>query len=97
MRRSPEARLAGRLFDADKVVKPLLDSDAEEFYVTVQKLWEWNSRYWEQRMRQSNRRVDKSDMDGVAGYRFRAAQAAGVNSASRWMEMSARPGSTAAM
>jgi hypothetical protein len=49
MRRSPEARLAGRLFDADKVVKPLLGSGAEEFYVSVQKLWEWNSRYWEQR------------------------------------------------
>jgi hypothetical protein len=49
MRRSPEARLAGRLFDADKVVKPLLGPDAEAFYVEVQKLWEWNSRYWEQR------------------------------------------------
>lgn len=49
MRRSPEARLAGRLFDADKVVKPLIDSEAEGFYVAVQKLWEWNSRYWEQR------------------------------------------------
>jgi len=33
---------------------------------------------------------------GVAGYRLRAAQAVGVSSASRWMEMSARPGSTAA-
>lgn len=49
MRRSPEARLAGRLFDADKVVKPMLGAAAEEFYVSVQKLWEWNSRYWEQR------------------------------------------------
>ncbi len=50
MRRSPEARLAGRLFDADKVVKPLLGAaEAESFYVSVQKLWEWNSRYWEQR------------------------------------------------
>jgi hypothetical protein len=49
MRRSPEARLAGRLFDADKVVKTLLGSSAEDFYVCVQKLWEWNSRYWEQR------------------------------------------------
>jgi hypothetical protein len=49
MRRSPEARLAGRLFDADKMVRPLLRSNAERFYVDVQKQWEWNSRYWEQR------------------------------------------------
>lgn len=49
MRRSPEARLAGRIFDADKIVKPLLGSAAEDFYVSVQKQWEWNSRYWEQR------------------------------------------------
>lgn len=49
MRRSPEARLAGRLFDADKIVKPLLGSGAENFYVSAQKKWEWNSRYWEQR------------------------------------------------
>ena len=49
MRRSPEARLAGRLFDADKIVKPLLGNAAEDFFVSVQKEWEWNSRYWEQR------------------------------------------------
>jgi hypothetical protein len=49
MRRSPEARLAGRLFDADKVVRPLLGPDAEEFYIRVQEQWAWNSRYWEQR------------------------------------------------
>lgn len=49
MRRSPEARLIGRLFDADKVVRPLLDTAAEGFYVSVQSCWEWNSRYWEQR------------------------------------------------
>ena len=48
-RRSPEARLAGRLFDADKVVKPMLGDQAEPFYIKVQKQWEWNSRYWEQR------------------------------------------------
>ncbi len=48
-RRTPEARLAGRLFDADKVVKPLLGDAAESFYVAAQKDWEWNSRYWEQR------------------------------------------------
>lgn len=49
MRRSPEARLARRLFDFDTVVKPLLGSAAEEFYISIQKQWEWNSRYWEQR------------------------------------------------
>ncbi len=48
-RRSPEARLAGRLFDADKIVKPMLGDQAEAFYINVQKQWEWNSRYWEQR------------------------------------------------
>ena len=48
-RKSPEARLAGRLFDSDAIVRPLLGSAAEEFYVSVQKTWEWNSRYWEQR------------------------------------------------
>lgn len=49
MRRSPEARLAGRLFDADKIVRPLLGAGADEFYSSAQKDWEWNSRYWEQR------------------------------------------------
>jgi hypothetical protein len=49
MQRSPEARLAGRLFDADKVVKPLLGHRAEQFYVDIQDNWKWNSRYWEQR------------------------------------------------
>lgn len=49
MEQSPEARLAGRLFDADKVVKPFLGAQAEEFYIAVKPSWEWNSRYWEQR------------------------------------------------
>ena len=50
MRRSLEARLAGRLFDADKIVKPLLVEEwPRRSHVSVQKLWEWNSRYWEQR------------------------------------------------
>lgn len=47
--RSPEAKLAGRLFDADKIVKPLLNNEAERFYIDTQNEWEWNSRYWEQR------------------------------------------------
>jgi len=49
MRRTAEARLAGRLFDADKVVRPLLCVDAEKFYISVFNEWNWNSRYWEQR------------------------------------------------
>jgi hypothetical protein len=49
MSRSPEARLSGRLFDSDKVVKPLLGDLADEFYNSVQEKWQWNSRYWEQR------------------------------------------------
>ena len=49
MLRSPEARLAGRLFDADKIVKPLLGQNAEPFYISCQEQWRWNSRYWEQR------------------------------------------------
>ncbi len=64
MRRSPEARLAGRLFDGDKIVKPLLDSAAEQFYVESQKLWEWNSRYWEQRA------LLKADSDLVTALRY---------------------------
>ena len=49
MKKTPESRLAGRLFDADKVVRPLLGLAAEQFYTGVAKDWEWNSRYWEQR------------------------------------------------
>ena len=48
-RRTPEARLAGRLLDGDKIVRPLLGADAEGFYVAVRDSWAWNSRYWEQR------------------------------------------------
>ena len=47
--RSPEARLAGRLFNAERVVKPLLRDKANHFYQVVQSAWQWNSRYWEQR------------------------------------------------
>jgi len=61
MRRSPEARLAGRLFDSDKIVRPLLGAAAEDFYVSVQKQWEWNSRYWEQRaLLQAEFRLEQS-------------------------------------
>ena len=47
--RTAEARLAGRLFDADTVVLPLLDLEAERFYEDCHESWQWNSRYWEQR------------------------------------------------
>lgn len=47
-RRSPEARLAGRLFDFEDVIKRYLGNDAESFYNDVKGSWRWNSRYWEQ-------------------------------------------------
>ena len=49
IRRTPEARLAGRFFDFDTIVGPLLKERAAEFYHRAQPTWEWNSRYWEQR------------------------------------------------
>ena len=47
-RRTPEARLAGRLFDLDGVVENFLAEDAQVFYADTQEAWKWNSRYWEQ-------------------------------------------------
>lgn len=49
IRKAPEAKLAGRLFDADKVVAPLLGDLGARFYVDVVQDCGWNSRYWEQR------------------------------------------------
>lgn len=49
MMRTPEARLAGRLLDSDKIVRPMLGSRADELYEMCKKEWAWNSRYWEQR------------------------------------------------
>jgi hypothetical protein len=46
--RSPEARLAGRLFDFDSVTGELLKELAFDFYQRTQETWQWNSRYWEQ-------------------------------------------------
>ena len=46
--RSPEARLAGRLFDFDDVVEFFLAGKAQVFYELTQDAWQWNSRYWEQ-------------------------------------------------
>ena len=46
--RSPEARLAGRLFDFDSVVDPMINGLASDFYSDTREAWQWNSRYWEQ-------------------------------------------------
>lgn len=47
--RTPEARLAGRLFDADGVLPDLLKDQFESFFDLTYEKWSWNSRYWEQR------------------------------------------------
>ncbi|ENN87545.1 hypothetical protein RHSP_44368 [Rhizobium freirei PRF 81] len=47
-RRTPEARLAGRLFDYDDISGKLLGNAAEQFYDATRERWKWNSRYWEQ-------------------------------------------------
>jgi hypothetical protein len=47
-RRTPEARLAQRLFDYDDVVSEFIPDRSENFYLAMKRHWEWNSRYWEQ-------------------------------------------------
>ncbi|MDP9024806.1 MAG: hypothetical protein M3N13_05505, partial [Candidatus Eremiobacteraeota bacterium] len=47
-RRTPEARLAGRLFDYDQVVRGFLKELSATFYEETRASWRWNSRYWEQ-------------------------------------------------
>lgn len=47
--RTAEARLAGRLFDADGVLADLLQDNMAIFYEKTNDRWKWNSRYWEQR------------------------------------------------
>jgi hypothetical protein len=49
MNRTPEARLARRLMDADGVVVPMLRREAEGWFGLLERNWGWNSRYWEQR------------------------------------------------
>lgn len=49
MNRTPEARLARRLMDADGIVVPRLGRQAEEWFALLERNWGWNSRYWEQR------------------------------------------------
>lgn len=47
--RTAEARLAARLFNAERVARPLLGPLADDFYMNTRESWQWNSRYWEQR------------------------------------------------
>ena len=48
MKRTPEARLSGRLFDFDDVVTEFIPLQSEAFYLAMKRYWDWNSRYWEQ-------------------------------------------------
>lgn len=47
--KTPEARLAARLFHAEDVARRLLGEYAGAFYINTKESWQWNSRYWEQR------------------------------------------------
>ena len=47
-RKTPEARLAQRLFDYDGTVLDLIRENSEAFYLQMKSHWEWTSRYWEQ-------------------------------------------------
>jgi hypothetical protein len=47
-KRTPEARIAGRMFDYDDVVDEFIPNHSEEFYLRMKRFWDWNSRYWEQ-------------------------------------------------
>jgi hypothetical protein len=47
--RTPESRLASRLFSSENVVRPLLGNFADSFYEKSHDAWKWNPRYWEQR------------------------------------------------
>lgn len=48
IRRTPEARLAGRMFDYDEVLSRFLPNQCEAFFLSMKRYWSWNSRYWEQ-------------------------------------------------
>jgi hypothetical protein len=48
IKRTPEARLSGRLFDYDDVVQEFMPAQAEAFFLRMKRYWDWNSRYWEQ-------------------------------------------------
>lgn len=49
MNRTPEARLARRIMDADGIVVPRLKKQAESWFQLLERHWGWNSRFWEQR------------------------------------------------
>ena len=48
IKRLPEARMVGRLFDYDDVVSKWLQDEADNFYDRTRDAWKWNSRYWGQ-------------------------------------------------
>jgi len=48
LRKTPDAQLLGRLMDYDNNVKRFIDSFAEDFYLALKPLCQWNARYWEQ-------------------------------------------------
>ena len=47
-RKSPEARIAARLFDYDQIVLPFLGEHSINLYLQTKQSWSWNSRYWSQ-------------------------------------------------
>ncbi|MEL7186889.1 MAG: SIR2 family protein [Pseudomonadota bacterium] len=49
VQQTAEARLAGRLFNVEDIVRPLLGDQWDTFFEEVKPTWKWNSRYWEQR------------------------------------------------
>ncbi|MET3600994.1 SIR2 family protein [Martelella mangrovi] len=78
--RSPEARLAGRLFDYDDVVGRLLDQEAATFYQNALSEWQWNSRYWEQvaLMHLAKYFSDRTNVDALEDATRRARQAVAI-------------------
>jgi hypothetical protein len=48
-RRTPEARLAARLFDVDFILRECLGDKVDNLFKDVQSHWEWHSQYWAQR------------------------------------------------
>lgn len=59
--RTYEARLAGKLLDYDDTVKRFFGKNSIGFYSSIQKNWEWNSRFWEQfALMSADRNLDKA-------------------------------------
>lgn len=75
--RTPEARLAGRLFDFDDIVKKYLGARTEDFYDQCKAAWRWNSRFWEQyALMKLERAVACSDEDARFEFMSEALQRA---------------------